>query len=436
MAARTVAGPCRRPYGTNFEPRIGFAWAPREKWSIRGGYGIFDDMWGGDTYQGGMDDRRFGKRVHLRQQPLVPYFQLDNGQPPPAIPAFPPSAAFYNGSGVPYAPYHIPMAYVQQWHLSVQHQFNGNTMLEVAYVGVHSVKLADPTSFDSLSEAAIQQVIAAGGISVNVNPIARILNTPALLSLPLAAGPSTMPSRLRSRRTSHTVCGCRRTIPGATLWTPTPRTVGWQPNRIIRSRRIRGLLMGTPIVDQRNTWNGQFVYQLPFGQGRSFLNKGGILNGFLGGWRLSDLFTTFSGSPFSPLWGGGGGDFAGAGTWYPNRTCNGALSNPTITEWFNPNCFPTAALGTYGNSGRHVLYGPAFFNMNAALEKQFKLRWLGEAGALEVRADASDVTNHPDFGLPNAYIVPGNTAGTFVGTGQITSALQSRVVQFGVRVIY
>ena len=265
-------------------------------------------------------------------------------------------------------PYHIPMAYIQQWHLSVQHQFGGNTMLEVAYVGVHCVKLADPTSFDSLSEAAIQQVIAAGGISVNVNPYRPYPQYTGITLQPLAAGPITMPSRLRSRRTSHTVCGCRRTIPGATLWTPTPRTAGTGPNRTFRSRRIRGLLWELH-SGPRNTWNGQFVYELPFGQGRSFLNRGGILNGFLGGWRLSDLFTTFSGSPFSPLWGGGGADFAGAGTWYPNRTCNGALSNPTITEWFNPNCFPTAALGTYGNSGRHVLYGPAFFNMNAALEK-------------------------------------------------------------------
>jgi hypothetical protein len=74
--------------------------------------------------------------------------------------------------------------------------------------------------------------------------------------------------------------------------------------------------------------------------------------------------------------------------------------------------------------------------MNTALAKTFKVRWLGEAGAIEVRADAADVTNHADFGLPNASVVPGNTAGTFVGTGQITSALQSRVLQLGVRVIY
>lgn len=420
----------------NFEPRIGFAWAPRDKWSIRGGYGIFDDMWGGDTYQGGIGTGISVAGYTYAQQPLVPYFQLDNGQPPPAIPSFPPSAAFYNGSGVTYAPYHIPMAYVQQWHLSVQHQFNNSTMLEVAYVGVHSVKLADPTSFDSLSESAIQQVIAAGGISVNVQPYRPY---PQYTGITLEAfGGWSNYNALQitfKKNLSHGLWLQTNYTWSHALDTNTQN--GWAgAESDYQIAEDPGASYGNAIVDQRNTWNGQFVYELPFGQGRSFLNRGGILNGFLGGWRLSNLWTTFSGSPFSPTWGGGGSDFAGAGTWYPNRVCNGALSNPTITEWFNPNCFPTAALGTYGNSGRHVLYGPAFFNMNTALAKSFKLRWLGEAGAIEVRADAADVTNHPDFGLPNASIVPGSTPGTFVGTGTITSALQSRVMQLGVRIIY
>ena len=50
--------------------------------------------------------------------------------------------------------------------------------------------------------------------------------------------------------------------------------------------------------------------------------------------------------------------------WYPNRICNGAVGNPRIQEWFNPACFPSAALGTYGDSGRHILFEPEFFNMN------------------------------------------------------------------------
>ena len=420
----------------DFEPRIGFAWSPRDNWSIRGSYGIFDDMWGGDTYQSGIGEGISVSGLTYATQPLVPYFQLDNGQPPPAIPVFPPSAAFYNGTGVPYAPYHIPMSYIQEWHFSVQHQFGRDTMLEAAYVGVHGAKLPDPSNIDQLSGSAIQQVIAAGGVSVNVNPYRPY---PQFTGITLQSfGGWSHYNALQitlKRNLSHGLWLQTNYTWSHALDTNTQN--GWAgAESDYQIAQAPGALYGNSIVDQRNSWNGQFVYELPFGQGRTFLNKGGILNGFIGGWRLSDLWTTFSGSPFSPTWGGGGSNFSGAGTWYPNRTCNGTLSNPTIQEWFNPSCFPSAALGAYGNSGRHILYGPAFFTMNTSLAKNFKLHWLGEAGAIEVRMDVSDVTNHPDFGMPNASVVPGSTAGTFSGTGQITSALQSRVMQLGVRVIY
>lgn len=420
----------------NFEPRIGFAWAPRDKWSVRGGYGIFDNMWGGDTFQSGIGEGVSVSGYTYATQPLVPYFQLDNGQPPPAIPTFPPSSDFYNGTGVPYVPYHSPQPYIQQWHLSVQHQFSNSAMLEVAYVGVHAIKLGDPSDVDQLSEAAIQQVIAAGGISVNVQPY-RPYPQYTSISIQSFGGWSNYNALQMTfkKNLSHGLWLQTNYTWSHSLDTNTQN--GWAgAESDYQIAQDPGALYGNSMVDQRNTWNGQFVYELPFGQGRSFLNRGGILNGFLGGWRLSDLFTTFSGLPFSPTWGGGGSDLSGSGTWYPNRVCNGAVSNPTIQEWFNPNCFPSAAVGSYGNSGRHILYGPAFFDMNTSLAKSFKLHWLGEAGSLEVRMDVSDVTNHPDFGLPSASVVPGSAAGTYSGTGQITSALQSRVMQLGVRIIY
>jgi hypothetical protein len=421
---------------TNFEPRIGFAWAPRNNWSIRGGFGLFDNMWGGDTYQSGIGTGISVSGYTYATQPLVPYFQLDNGQPPPAIPVFPPSAGFYNGTGVSYVPYHIPMAYTQQWHLSVQHQFNTSTMLEVAYVGVHSVKLPDPSDLNQLSPAAIQEVIAAGGVSVNVQPYRTY---PQYTSINLQA--------FGGWSNYHALQVTLRKNVSHGLWLQTNYTWshgldtntqnGWAgAESDYQIAQNPSSLYGPSQVDQRHTWNGQFTYELPFGQGKSFVNQGGILNGIIGGWRLSNLWTTFTGSPFTPTWGGGGSNFSGSGTWHPNRTCNGSLSNPSITEWFNPNCFPSAALGTYGNSGRHVLFGPNFFNMNTSLAKSFKVKYLGESGSIQVRADAADVTNHPDFGMPNASIVPGSTPGTYSGTGQITSALQSRVLQLGVRIIY
>jgi len=427
----------------NFEPRIGFAWAPKNNWAIRGAYGLFDDMWGGDTYQNGWG---LGTSVAgndsaaLQGHPLSPFITLNAGHAPPTIPTFPPSASFYNGSGVPYWTYYIPMAYIQQWHVSVQHQFSNNTMLEVGYVGARGVHLPNPFDSDQLSGSAIQQVIAAGGgvigaQNINVQPYRPYPQYTGITYQSMGGWSDYHSLQISLKKNmSHGLWLQTSYTYGHALDTNTQN--GWagaESNFQIAGRP--DLSYGNAIVDERHIFNGSFVYQLPFGTGKALLNKGTLLNGFVGGWQLSNTWQALSGIPFNLTWGGDGSDFSGSGTWYPNRVCNGAISNPTIQSWFDPACFPSAALGTYGNSGRDILFGPRFFNMNTSLAKSFKLRWLGEAGLLQIRIDAFDVLNHPNFGQPNASVVPG-TVGVTTSTSTISSAITQRNVQLGARIVY
>jgi hypothetical protein len=110
-----------------------------------------------------------------------------------------------------------------------------------------------------------------------------------------------------------------------------------------------------------------------------------------------------------------------AGSWYPNRVANGSLSNPTIQQWFNPSAFAVPAPFTFGNSGRNILYGPGFANLNFNLAKTFNIM---EKVKLQIRADAINIFNHPNFGQPNAGI------GT-AGAGVISSADAARTIQLG-----
>ena len=188
---------------------------------------------------------------------------------------------------------------------------------------------------------------------------------------------------------------------------------------------------GNSAVDVRDEWNGGFVYQLPFGKGKAFLKQGGILNAVVGGWQLSNIWQASSGIPFTPMWGGPNLSFSLAGDWHPNRVCNGAVSNPTIQEWFNPSCFVQAAPGTFGNSARNDLYGPDFWNMNTSLAKSWRLPFLGEEGTLQIRMDAHDVLNHPDFGLPNGSVTP---PPTFAGV--VSIAATQRSIQLGAKISF
>jgi hypothetical protein len=74
--------------------------------------------------------------------------------------------------------------------------------------------------------------------------------------------------------------------------------------------------------------------------------------------------------------------------------------------------------GKIGNLGNNVIKGPALWGLNTNLQKSFKI---GESKSLQFRADAFNVTNHPQPGAPNLSINPNLTNGVPIPFGQITA---------------
>lgn len=301
-------------------------------------------------------------------------------------------------------------------------------MVGVSWVGARGVHLSDPSALDQVSEANIREY---GAIGVNMIPYQPY---PQFTSITDQAGGGW--SNYNSlqitfqKRFSHGLMVMSNYTWSHTLDTNSQN--GWAgAESDYEIAQDPGLSYGNSEIQQPNVWNGEFVYQLPFGVGKTFLNKGGVLNDLVGGWQLSDMWTWMSGTPYNITWGGANYDFSDQGTWYPNRVCNGSVSNTSIGQWFNTACFPSAAPGTYGNSGRDILNGPRFGVMNASLAKNFKLGFLGEQGLLQIRMDLSDVTNHPDFGAPIGAVTPPPTA-----AGTITTAQQQRNLQLGARIVF
>lgn len=182
-------------------------------------------------------------------------------------------------------------------------------------------------------------------------------------------------------------------------------------------------------LDMPQIFNGDFVWQLPFGAGRHFESHNSALNYIMGGWQLSSIFQVHSGTPFTPLMGTSNLSGSLANQWFPNRTGSGALSHPTIHEWFNYDAFQEPAPYTFGDSGRNILRGPSYKNVDLSLLRSFPIRPLGKEGNLQFRADAIDVFNHPNFNNPNQYIEGSAQADAASGTGTITSASTSRYLQ-------
>ena len=160
-------------------------------------------------------------------------------------------------------------------------------------------------------------------------------------------------------------------------------------------------------IDMRHRLTLSYLWALPFGQGKPFLNHGGFVNQIVGGWQLNGILTTQSGLWFSPV--------------LQTSTTNGTSSRPnkigsvsypkTLTRWFDPSAFGTPAPYTYGNAGRDSLLGPGRTNWDSSLFKEFPIR---EPMLFQFRFEAYNALNHPQFGYPNPNI--GNAQ-----AGQITS---------------
>jgi hypothetical protein len=212
--------------------------------------------------------------------------------------------------------------------------------------------------------------------------------------------------------------------------------------------------------DQTHVFNFNGIYQLPFGKGRMFLNQGGLIDKIFGGFELSGLLQTSTGSPITFIDTRGTlnrGARSGRQTPFSNLTndeiralsgvfeangriyfINPSVINPTTgqasTGYINPSnanttfagqAFFNVGPGQTGNVARTLINGPRQFNVNAALLKNISF---SESIRVQLRMEAFNLFNNVSF-FNNTQFANINSA-TF---GQITSAAAARQIQFAAR---
>ena len=176
-----------------------------------------------------------------------------------------------------------------------------------------------------------------------------------------------------------------------------------------------------------------FLYDLPFGKGRRFgsnWNKASDLVG--GGWRLSAINFSGSGSPVNLTWGPSAQfQVSGAPNYRPNISGNPVMpeGQRTVQRWLNPETVsnPTDPRFPFGNAGRNIVRGPAIHQMNFGLHKDFHIT---EKFKTEFRMEAFNFLNKTNLGNPNAN----RSSGAF---GTITGLnTPAREIQFALRIAF
>lgn len=386
------------PVYNTFLPRVGFSWLMNPRTTVRGGFGLYAYNWSLDTYGGGIGGA-FGQKGNKTDQtngvtPVVILGSTGAGLPYISATTDP---AGYNGLSGNYYQYHTPVGGTYQWNLAVQRELTNDMVAELAYVASHGHDLPFPVDINQIPE----DKLGPNDVKLGYRPYSQFQGLGGSTNNGISNYHSLQASV--QKRLTHGL-----NFNFSYTWAHFLDDVdssGWGSRagaQTYQNAYKPEANYGSSNFDVRHALKGSVVYQLPFGKGRQFLNNNRLLDELFGGWQGAGTIVAQAGQPFTVTMKSNN-SFAQAGQWYPNVIGNPHLSSRGVNQWFNEAAFAQPTPGTFGNARRNSLTGPRLTNVNFSLSKTFAI-W--EQVGLQIRADANNIFNHPNFGLP----ITGNPA--------------------------
>lgn len=181
---------------------------------------------------------------------------------------------------------------------------------------------------------------------------------------------------------------------------------------------------GPSDYDVRHRLAVNFVAELPFGKGRKMLQSG-LGAALLGDWTIAGIWAARSGRPFTVTQSSN--NVGQSMTGLPNQV--GDPQGPeTIERWFDPAAFQAVPSGTFGNEPRNGLRGPGWQSVDLTLSKKIAF---GERVGAVLRADVFNVFDRVNYGLPNRNLSDAATVGTITTLGG-----DPRTMQLSLRVLF
>jgi len=416
----------------NFEPRLGFSWAPfnNDKTAIRGAFGIYDVL--PLTYQ-----------FQLVSILSAPFFESGTASklapgtfPKTGITLLKPNTLRYlNLQTDP------PRNYVMQWNFNVEHELVRDLTLFLGYVGSHGVHQpfrADDSNIVLPAAKTPQGYLwpTPAGSGQRVNP-----NVGQISAL-YWFGSSTYDSlQVRvKKRMSHglqfggsytwakSIDDGSSTLAGNAFGNSISSLFYFDPK----------LRRGLSDFDIRHNFVLNYLWELP--RPESLPRAIGWL---ARGWQFGGIFQASSGLPFTPLIAGDplGMLSASEDTYsYPDKLSGPGCSTPVNPgnplHYIKAECFAAPnPITRLGNAGRNSIIGPGLVNLDLSLIKNTRI---SERFNAQFRFEVFNALNHSNFAPPINNSSLFDATGAAISTaGQIDqTATPSRQLQFGLKLMW
>ena len=469
----------------DFAPRLGFAYAATPKTALRGGFGIsyvhYTRAGSGDIPAINAPQAQFAAVSQISPSTtnhcttplpaqIIPtgsttetcYVTSDQGFPSALATSFNPAT-----DNITWVPRNTRDSYVESYYLATQRQLFKNSLVDIAYVGNHGLKL--------------QQIINGNQRNIVGTTFSGATATP-VYSRPFANWPSDITEALNEAYSNYNSLQVRyeqRMVAGLTLL----NSFTWEHSLDNASASLEG---NTPSPQDATNLRAEYaqsdynlpiinvtslIYDLPFGRRREFGHDWNpLLNLVAGGWQITAINTAQSGTPFDLTYTPNAASLAstqitanyrGLNLYRPSRVPGVPLTLGRSTPQANTGYFQyinykaltlpatqNAAgqyLSPFGNLGRNPARSPEFNELDLDLNKRFTTPI--ERLNVEFRSELYNLFNHTNLYLPSsalsgtltAYTASGaqqaNT-GTPSGGGITSSTFTPRVVQFALKLIF
>ena len=397
----------RHPIHDNFGPRLGIAWNVRPNTVVRAGYSIYYDVESNTTQE---DQNTFGTwpsstNVNLNYNtvgsPLTMINQIDGQTLVPTTTGVPWGSQSFFWDPAKKDPKS------QQWNIDVQQQFGKYAVFTLAYVGNLQ------TRSDLTVDVNTAQTPGPGDAAiVNSRRKWPFYGTDTRFGTDLGHSNYNALQAKLERRFEN---GFQSLISYTFSKTMDNGSNSWY-NGTPRNSYDVNADYGVSDADVKQIASMAATYELPFGKGKMFLNKG-FAAYVVGGWQLNALGSLHSGSPVVLAAYGDPANIGNTNTTYarPNLVGVPTIAHQSSKQWFNQAAFQQPVY-SYGNASRGLFRQPGYQNADISVFKNIPLH---ESLMFQLRLEAFNAfnlimrggvdggfTNNPNFGTIHSI---GNT---------------------------